>query len=83
MKRNCRQWKERQRFLDSWKDNNLAILILCHPQHSSKHTFSGPLITIPPNFNDHPYLKHVLRSLKAGDQASKRGARGREPAKEL
>jgi hypothetical protein len=31
LKRNCREWKDRRRFLDSWKENDLVFLILSHP----------------------------------------------------
>ena len=32
IKRNCREWKKRRRFLDSFKIDKLVILILQHPQ---------------------------------------------------
>ncbi|KAF4609618.1 hypothetical protein G7Y89_g15837 [Cudoniella acicularis] len=43
-KRNCREWKGRRRFLDSWKENGLVFLILQYPKSrdTSSPVSSGP-----------------------------------------
>lgn len=49
VKRNCREWRQRRRFLGSWKYKNLIFLILRHPEENVVSSESQTFTHFKPN----------------------------------